>query len=100
MRALARFVRLAEAVTGAIGRASAWLVLATVLICAGVALARYLLGWGRIWLQELYIVCFAVGFMLIAAHAYAVDSHIRIEILENRFGPRARAVIEILGCLI
>ena len=100
MPALATFVRLVDALNRVIGRSAAWLILATVLICAAVALGRYLLGFGRIWLQELYVVCFAVSFMLVAPLAYQSDQHIRIEVLHQRFGPRARAWIEILGCVL
>lgn len=100
MTALAAFVRLVDALNRLIGRSAAWLILATVLICASVALGRYLLGFGRIWLQELYVVCFAVSFMLVAPLAYQADQHIRIEVLHPRFGPRARAWIEILGCVL
>ena len=65
MPMLAACVRSIDSLIRLIGRSAAWLILATVLICAGVALARYLLGFGRIWLQELYVVCFAVCFMLV-----------------------------------
>jgi TRAP-type mannitol/chloroaromatic compound transport system permease small subunit len=100
MPALAAFVRLADGLNRLIGRAAAWLILATVLICAAVALGRYLFGFGRIWLQELYVVCFAVSFMLVAPYAYAQDAHIRIEILHQRWSPRTRAVVEIAGCVL
>jgi TRAP-type mannitol/chloroaromatic compound transport system permease small subunit len=100
MRAVAAFVRFADGLNRLIGRSVAWLTLATVLICAAVALGRYLFGFGRIWLQELYVVAFAVSFMLIAPYAYANDDHIRIEILHQRFSPRARAIVEILGCVL
>ena len=100
MPALAAFVRFADGLNRLIGSAAAWLILATVLICAGVALSRYLLGFGRIWLQELYVVCFAVSFMLVAPYAYAADAHIRIEILHQRWSPRTRAVVEIVGCVL
>lgn len=100
MRALARFVRAAEVVTGTVGRAAAWLVLLTVLACAAVAGLRYGLGFGRIWLQELYVVAFGVGFMLVAPHAYALDAHIRIDILSHRWSPRRRALVELVGCAV
>lgn len=100
MPVLAAFVRAIDWLIRLIGRSAAWLVLATVLICAGVALGRYLFGFGRIWLQELYVVCFAVCFMLMAPYAYATDTHIRIEILHQRCSARARAWIEIAGCLV
>ena len=100
MPALAAFVHHVDATIRFIGRSAAWLVLATVLICAGVALSRYLLGFGRIWLQELYVVCFATCFLLAAPYAYATDGHIRIEILRRRWSPRVRAWLEIAGCLL
>lgn len=100
MPSLAAFVRIVDAVNRLVGRTAAWLMLATVLICAAVALGRYLFGFGRIWLQELYVVCFAVSFMLVAAYAYAADQHIRIEILHARWSLRTRAVVEILGCTL
>ena len=100
MQALAAFIRIVEAFTRLVGRSAAWLVPATVLLCAAVALGRYLLGFGRIWLQELYVVCVAVSFMLVASHAYATDQHIRIEILHTRWSARTRALVEILGCTV
>ena len=99
MPALAAFVRLVDALNRAIGRSAAWLILATVLICAGVALGRYLFGFGRIWLQELYVVCFAVSFMLVAPYAYAADQHSASRSCTSA-SARARAWIEILGCAL
>ena len=97
MRALARFVRAAEAVTRGVGGAASWLVLVTVVVCAAVAVLRYGFGYGRIWLQELYVAAFGVCFMLLAARAYAEDAHIRIDILSRRWSPRARALVELAG---
>ena len=96
-RALASFVRLVEAITRAVGEAAAWLVLVVVGVCALVAVARYGFGFGRIWLQELYVVAFGVSFMLMAAQAYAEDAHIRIDILSRRWSPRTRAAVELAG---
>ncbi len=100
MSAIAAFVRLVDGLNRLVGRSAAWLVLATVLVCAGVALSRYLLGFGRIWLQELYVVMAALAFLLVAPHAYAADQHVRIEILSARLAPRGRAAVEILGCAL
>ena len=97
MRALARFVRLVEGLTRAVGEVAAWLILVVVGVCAVVAVARYGFGFGRIWLQELYVVAFGVSFMLMAARAYAEDAHIRIDILSRRWTPRTRALVELAG---
>jgi TRAP-type mannitol/chloroaromatic compound transport system permease small subunit len=100
VRALARLVRVVERLTRAVGEAAAWLVLVVVGVCAAVALLRYGLGFGRIWLQELYVVAAGVSFMLMAARAYAEDAHIRIDILSHRWSPRAKALVELLGCAL
>lgn len=97
MQAISRLVRLIEAFNRAIGELAAWLVLVTVAVCATVAALRYGLGIGRIWLQELYVVAFGAGFMLMAPRAYAEDAHIRIDVLGRRWGARARAGLELLG---
>jgi TRAP-type mannitol/chloroaromatic compound transport system permease small subunit len=100
VRALARFVRLVEAFTRAMGEAAAWLVLVVVGVCAAVAGLRYGLGFGRIWLQELYVAAFGLGFLLVAPRAYAEDAHIRIDVLSRSWGPRARALVELAGCAL
>ncbi|MDX6752079.1 TRAP transporter small permease subunit [Geminicoccaceae bacterium 1502E] len=100
MWALARFVRFAYWLNRLVGRAAGWLVLATVLICASVALARYGLNFGRVWMQELYVVTFAVSFMLVAPLAYGDNQHVRVDILARQFPPRRRAWIEIGGAVL
>ena len=100
MRALAGLVRLIEAFNRAVGEIAAWLVLLVVLVCAAVALLRYGLSIGRVWLQELYVVAFGLSFMLAAPRAYAEDAHVRIDILSRAWGPRARAAVELLGCAL
>jgi TRAP-type mannitol/chloroaromatic compound transport system permease small subunit len=100
VRALARFVRLVEALTRAVGEVAAWLVLVVVGACAAVAVLRYGFGFGRIWLQELYVVASGLAFMLMAARAYAEDAHIRIDVVSRRWGPRTKALVEIAGCAL
>jgi TRAP-type mannitol/chloroaromatic compound transport system permease small subunit len=97
---LARLVRLIEDFNRAMGELAAWLVLVTVAVCATVASLRYGFGIGRIWLQELYVVAFGAGFMLMAPRAYAEHAHIRIDVLSHRWGPETRAAIELIGCIV
>lgn len=100
MEAIAGFVRVVYAVTRVIGRIAAWLILATVLICAFVALARYFFSFGRIWIQELYIVAFALSFMLIAAYAYQTNAHVRVDIFSRKWPPERQALVELLGAIV
>lgn len=98
--ALAGFVRFAYGLSRLVGRASAWAILATVLICAAVAVGRYAFAFGRIWLQEFYVVCFALAFLLAAPWAYASNAHIRVDILSRKWPEGRRAVVEIVGNVV
>lgn len=93
MRAVDRLNRLA----GILGAA---LIPAAVLICAAVALLRYGAGFGRIWMQELYVVLAGVSFMILAARVHGEDGHVRVDILSRRWGERRRAVLELAGNLL
>lgn len=100
MRALAGLARAVDGLNRAIGGLAGWLLLACVLICAFVAIARYAFAFGRIWLQELYVVLFGLAFMLAAAWAYGRDAHVRVDILSRRWSGRTRAAVELLGVLL
>lgn len=100
MWALAGFVRFAFTLNRLVGRTASWLVPATVVICASVAGARYGLSFGRVWMQELYVVTFAVSFMLVAPLAYGDNEHVRVDILARGWSPRTRAWVEIAGVVV
>jgi TRAP-type mannitol/chloroaromatic compound transport system permease small subunit len=97
---LRRFARVVDRVSVRIGEASAWLypVLVVVLV-ANVAL-RYGLGRGSIGLEELQWHLAATAYLLGFAYAYATGDHVRVDLLRERLGPRVRAAIELLGCLL
>ena len=99
MGALAGFVRFAEAVNDYIGRAVAWLTLATVLICATVVFIRYALHTGHIWMQELYIWTHAMTFLLAAGFAYLLNAHVRVDIFYARLSERGKAWVDLFGVI-
>lgn len=55
---------------------------------------------GSTQLQELQWHFFFASVMLSIGYAYVSDGHVRIDILRNRFSPKLRKRIEILGCVI
>jgi TRAP-type mannitol/chloroaromatic compound transport system permease small subunit len=82
-----------------VGRFSAWLVLALVLlICYDVAM-RYLFQQGSVALQELEWHLFALIFLLGAAYTYKHNEHVRVDLIYNsRFVSNVqRAWINIVG---
>ena len=96
---LHRFADAAEALTRRAGTASAWLYpILVVVLVVNVAL-RYGLGRGYIELEELQWHLFATAFLLGFAYTYAADEHVRVDLAHARLSPRARAWVELLGCL-
>ncbi len=100
MRGLEGFVRAVDALGRAVAGLAAWLTFAAVLICAGVALARYGLAFGRVWLQELYVVAAGTAFMLMIPRVHGEDGHVRVDILSRRWSPKRRALVDLLGNLL
>jgi TRAP-type mannitol/chloroaromatic compound transport system permease small subunit len=89
-----------DRLTRAIGRAVAWLALVIVLLQFALVLARYVLGFGSIWLTETVIYAHATLFMLAAAWTLQAGGHVRVDVFYADAGPRARALIDLLGALL
>ena len=100
MRALAGFVRFAEAVNNVVGRTVAYLTLATVLICATVVIIRYVFETGFIWLQELFIWTHATAFKLGAAFTLMVNRHVRVDIVYASRSQRTQALLDLLSTIV
>ncbi len=62
-----------------------------------VVLARYVFGLSFSWLSETVVYSFAAMFLLAAASALRNDEHVRVDILRQRYGAKARAGIELAG---
>ena len=82
------------------GRIIAWLTLGMVLITFTVVVLRYLFETGSIALQESVTYLHAAVFMLGAAYTLKHDGHVRVDILYQKFTPRARAWVDLLGTLL
>lgn len=83
------------------GRATAWLVLAMVmLICYDVAM-RYFFNQGSVALQELQWHLFALVFLLGSAYTYKHDGHVRVDLIyrSHFLSDKHRALINIVGIL-
>ena len=80
-----------------IGRITAWLTLAMVLVTFCVVVLRYLFDTGWIWLQESVTWMHAAVFMLAAAYALADDQHVRVDIFYRDMSERGRAFVNVLG---
>ena len=100
MHALLRVAGLIDALTERVGRAARWLILLTVLISAGNALARYAFNASsNAWLEVQWYL-FAAVFLLCAGYALKHNQHVRIDVVAGRLSRRAQAWIEVFGTLL
>ena len=83
-----------------IGEAVAWLTFVMTLVTCLVAMLRYGLSLGWIWLQETITWMHAAVFLLAAGYTLARDDHVRVDIFYREMSPKRRAVVDLSGCLL
>ncbi len=95
--ALLQLSRGIDGFSRAIGRFSAWAILAAVLVSALNAIIRKLFGISsNAWL-ELQWYLFGAVFMFCAPWTLAANEHIRIDIISARLSQRGRNIVEFIG---
>ena len=97
---LSRLAHACDAISEHTGRAISWLTLAMVLLTFAVVVLRYAFNLGWIALQESVTYLHALVFMLGAAYTLKRGGHVRVDIFYQRWGPRARAWVNLLGTLL
>lgn len=100
MNRLARLARRLDQLSEWTGRGIAWLTLGMVLVTFAVVVLRYLFNIGWIAMQESITYMHALVFMLGAAYTLRHDGHVRVDIFYQKFGPRGRAWVDLLGTLL
>ena len=88
-----------DAFTGAFGRVVSYLGLVTVLITFATVYLRYAFDIGYIWLQESYVWTHAAAIMLGGGFTLLRGGFVRVDLCYKRWGPRARAWVDLLGTL-
>jgi TRAP-type mannitol/chloroaromatic compound transport system permease small subunit len=81
------------------GRAVSWLTLFMVLTTFLVVVLRYLFDTGLIAIQESISYMHAAVFLIGAAYTLKQNAHVRVDIFYSRFGPEARAWVDLCGAL-
>jgi TRAP-type mannitol/chloroaromatic compound transport system permease small subunit len=64
------------------------------------AIMRYFFNSGSIAMQEMEWHLFAMVFLFGIAYGLKEDSHVRVDVLYDRFSPRTKAIIDIGGTLL
>lgn len=91
------FSRRVDRLIGWVGEAASllWPVLVAVIVVQVVA--RYAFGQGSIAMEELQWHLYAIGFMLGISFTEVRERNVRIDVLAERFAPRTRLWIELVG---
>ena len=63
-------------------------------------LARYVFGFGSIWLTETVIYANATLFMLASAWTLRVGGHVRVDVFYAHASARTKASIDLIGALL
>lgn len=95
-----RIADIIDGITSAIGRAAAWLALVIVLLQFALVVARYIFGFGSIWLTETVLYAHAALFLLAAAWTLRAGGHVRVDVFYETFSPRTRAIVDLAGALL
>lgn len=84
----------------AVGKASAWLTLAMILITTYLVIMRYAFNVTSIPLQELVMYMHTSVFMLGAAYALQTDQHVRVDVVYRGLSSRNQALMNIIGTIL
>jgi TRAP-type mannitol/chloroaromatic compound transport system permease small subunit len=99
MQQLLAISRSIDAISRAVGKSAAWLVLAVCVVAAGSAISSKLFGSGpraNAW-TEIQWLMFSAVFLFAAPWTLIENEHIRIDILNHRLKKRTRDWIDIAG---
>lgn len=83
----------------ACGNISAILIVLLIIVIICDITLRYVVGVSRVWIMELEWHIFAVSFLLAVNFTLHSDRHIRVDIFYNRFSPRLKAIMNLVGSI-
>ena len=92
--------RVLDRIVKGVGDVVSWLWVLLVAVIVTNVTARYVFGQGYIAFEEIQWHIYAVGWLIGLSYCIQNDSHIRIDILHERFSLRTKAWIDFLGILI
>ncbi len=100
LQPLIGLTRLIDTFTEHTGKAIAWLNIGMVVGTVLVVILRYVFNNSSIALQEGVIYLHGAIFLLGSAYTLKHNEHVRVDILYQKFSPRGKAVINLLGSLL
>jgi TRAP-type mannitol/chloroaromatic compound transport system permease small subunit len=100
LRLCQQTVRILEGLVALIGNGAKWLALFLVLVVVTVVIQRYVFGASSAKLQELILYLHASLFMAMAAYAWQLGAHVRVDVLYERLSFKHQAGINLISALL
>jgi TRAP-type mannitol/chloroaromatic compound transport system permease small subunit len=94
-----QFCRALDAFINRIGQLISWLAAVLIVVIIVQVILRYVFGRGLVVLEEIQWHLYAIGIMFGFSYAIVHDSHIRLDLLHDRFPRRRKEKVEIFGIL-
>ena len=95
-----RFCKMIDETIRRIGENFSWLNAILVVVIILQVVLRYVFGQGLVVLEELQWHLYGVGIMLGLSYCVVTDSHIRLDLLYDRFPQRGKEQVELFGNLV
>ncbi|MEG3640799.1 TRAP transporter small permease subunit [Magnetococcus sp. PR-3] len=89
-----------DAVVINIGKLAWWLNVVLILVIITQVVLRYGFSMGMVVFEELQWHLYAGAMMLGIPYALTQDAHIRVDVLHQRFSPKWKRIVEIVGILL
>lgn len=86
--------------TEAVGRAVAYLMVTTVVICFTNVCLRYAFGIGLVWLQESFVWSHTLAIMLGSSFALLRGGFVSVDTFYDRMGHRGKAMVDLFGTAV
>lgn len=85
-----------DAINNVVGKQASYLGIVLALIVLYGVFMRYVLNKPTLWALELTTFIYGAHFMLGAGHAHLIGEHVHIEVVEQRFPERLRALLRVI----
>ena len=89
-----------ERLVAKIGSSISWMILLLALVVFLTVFLRYVVGFSRIWIQDLAIYLHGLVFMGVAGWSLAKGRHVRVDVFYDRMSPEKKKLIDRIGTII
>jgi TRAP-type mannitol/chloroaromatic compound transport system permease small subunit len=100
MSILLRISRTIDTVNAWFGRISDWFVLIAILISAGNAISRYLIGYSSNALLEIQWYLFGGMVLLGASYTLKMNEHVRVDVIYSQLSETGQLIVDIFGFIV